>query len=235
MNNYQHFVVSGCSFTSGLVKPDTHENLISEWEQQSFAWPHFTYMDMGITVDTNLYNFAIPGGGNIAAMTNLLLFLEKNKGLNKDNTLVGFNITGLLRYDVITDVDDLNATQDPSAHDILNYLNISWINYGNTKNIYNMELLSCISVIQTITYLEHHQFNYFFMLLNDSIFTHAPDFFKTFLSDRKDHWVIFDNYIGMEDFVIDKKLIISNTDTHPNRHGHQLISSYVSKHLNLIN
>ena len=227
----ENFITTGCSFTSGLFNCDTNlNNAQSIWEQTSFAWPHFVFGTLGVS-GKNFLNFAIPGAGNIAAMTNLVLFLEKNPQYNKNNSLIGINLTELSRMDYITDKNDPEANNDPSTKHIVDYLDIGWITKKFKNYKFNVEYQTATLIVQTLTYLESKNINYFFMTMSDAIYNTGPVFLQKFLDFRKDKWITFDNCKGMENFVIDKNLIVSNNDTHPNKEGHKIIADYVTKHL----
>lgn len=227
----ENFIVTGCSFTSGVFKCNTNlQSAQTYWEQNSYAWPHFAFADLGV-YKKNFFNFALPGGGNIAAMTNLVLFLEKNPHINHTNTLIGINITELSRIDYITDKNDPQANRDAANKHIIDHLNIGWIT-GQIQNYkLNLEYQTAAFIIQTLTYLESKNIQYFFMLMTDSIYNTSPEFFQNFLHLRRKKWITFDSYKGMENFVIDKKTIVSNNDTHPNKEGHKIIAAYVTEHL----
>lgn len=236
LKQYDTFIATGCSFTSGVI--NARENLLVDWEMQAFSWPHYTFLGLGPENKTFL-NFAIPGGGNTQAMTNLIYFLEKNKNVNRNKLLVGFNITGLNRVDRITSINDPIRNTDLSTRDISDKLNIGWRTgesnsiIKNNKNVEirnEFDIFNCLIIIQAINYLENNNIDYFFMIMNNAIVDDSPEWFKKFLLLRKNNWVIFETYIGMYEFCRSKKLL-DNTN-HPTRIGHQLLADYVLKFLN---
>jgi hypothetical protein len=211
----ENFIVTGCSFTSGVFEFDYNsEDPQSIWEQTSCSWPHFVFGRLGVK-NKKFFNFAIPGGGNTAAMTNLVLFLEKNPNYNNSNTLVGINLTELGRSDFITNKNDANANNDRSTQHIKENLNIGWITKGIDGYKSNLELHNAVNIIQTLTYLKSKNINYFFMLMTDEIYHKSPQFFKKFLDTESDNWITFDKTLSMKTFVVDKKLTESNTNFHP--------------------
>lgn len=227
----ENFITTGCSFTSGVFNFDSSlENSQSIWEETAFSWPHFVFSNLGVD-NKKFLNFAIPGCGNIAAMTNLVLFLEKYTEYNGSNTLVGINLTELNRSDTITDKDDPKANKDPSNQHVRDYLDIGWINHKFENYHLNFEYQTSSLIVQTFNYLETKKINYFFMLMIDDIYYKSPQFFQKFLNSRRDKWVTFDKTKSMKKFVVDKKLTVSNNDTHPNKQGHKVISDYVTDHL----
>lgn len=223
------FITTGCSFTAGVI-PLPHDNL-SAWETQGSVWPHFCFSKMRCN-DAEFINLALPGGGNVAAMNNLVYLLETEKQrITPDNTIIGINLTGLGRVDIITDLrsDKVNndlACINPTGIEHPNKrLGFGWITHGNFSNVQQAEILSCLSVLQCFSYLELHNFKYFFMLMNSPIYTHAPAWFQQVLDSRKDNWVTFGNEIGMAEFA--KKSNLLGDSSHPSTAGHKLISSYV--------
>ena len=86
-----------------------------------------------------------------------------------------------------------------------------------------------IAAIQGITYLESRGFDYFFMLMTESIVDSADDYFYKFLNERHQNWVTFDKHRGMYEFVKEQQLATS--DGHPSKEGHWLIASHVLEHL----
>jgi hypothetical protein len=233
MKQYKNFITSGCSFTaSAPIDGPVHERLT--WKNQSSVWPHYTFLALG-PEDKNFLNFAMPGGGNVATLTNLVYYLEINKDINPLETLIGLNLTGISRQDVICRADHPKANQDPSVSNIKEKLNIGWAHgrqqYAiRTQGVQEIELYNMLAIVQGITYIESKNIDYFFMLMNSYIYTLAPSWFRNFLDAREKHWVKFDNQLGMWEFVKQKKLTTS--DEHPSQLGHQLISNYILQHLN---
>jgi hypothetical protein len=233
MKNYQHFIASGCSFTACMPVNGPMDKLLT-WENQSSVWPHFCFQPMDVA-NGKFLNFALPGGGNVAAMNNIIYYLESNKNINCSNTLVGFNLTGLYRRDTICRIDHPEANNDLSNYDIKENLNISWIHSASngldikTPGPDEQKIYSCLSIVQAIRYIESKNIDYFFMLMNEPIYEHAPAWFKEFLDARTKNWVKFNTFIAMQEFVKSKNL--TTDDGHPTRDGHRMIASYVLQHL----
>jgi hypothetical protein len=154
--------------------------------------------------------------------------LESNKSLTPGNTLVGFNITGIDRSDVICSPDH------PAINDILvtgitegvehpsKRFGFGWITGGIRSDM--IHIFNCILVVQAISYLEANNFNYFFMLMNSEVYDYAPDWFQNFLQQRE-QWVKFENFNNMFEFLKYNALI--SPDGHPTRSGHRLIAEHI--------
>lgn len=231
MKPYKNFLVSGCSFTAGVVNPKS----VDEWTQQAFVWPHYCLLEMNPS-STNFLNFALPGGGNIAAINNLVYYLELHKEVNSSNTLIGLNFTGLERHDAICHADHVDANNDLAAQHIREQLNIGWIHgYAQREHlqrgITQRTIQSCLSIVQGITYLESKGIDYFFMTMTNSVYSSAPPWFKEFLDARTSSWIKFGNTMGMMEFVKQHQLTESSSNFHPSKQGHRLISQHILAHL----
>lgn len=237
MNN---FIITGCSFSAGIIS--LPHDTANDWEDRGSVWSHFCFAKMNPSTDKFL-NLAIPGGGNLASFMNLVYVLETNKGIvTPDNTLIGFNITGMNRYDVIGDPERDNINKDIACIDPegishpSEVLGFGWITKPNT----NLKtcILSELVIITCLTYLESKKFNYFFMLMNDSIYTDSSFMFKQALDQRKSNWIIFDKTKGMAELA--KKYNQLEPDGHPTITGHKRLSEFVldwirKKHKHYIN
>ena len=231
---YKNFITSGCSFTAGVI--NNPNNSLVGWENKSSVWPHYCFLSMD-PEQSNFINLAIPGGSNFSAFSNLVYYLETHKNLNSSNTLVGFNITGLYRYDEICDSNNSKANKDLCCIDPVGLihpsqeLGFAWITHGiYGRGQEKIEILNFLAILQGIVYLETNKFDYFFMLMNDHVYIDLPDWLKEFLKNRTDNWIKFENIMGMLEFVKQQNLI--DDDYHPNRSGHKLIAEYVLKFLN---
>jgi hypothetical protein len=223
---YKKFITTGCSFTAGVLE--------SIDNQTAFAWPHFCVLDLGLATDDFL-NFALPGGGNTAAISNLVYYLELNPDL--DCALVGINLTALGRCDSMCNQAHLNANQDQSNKHIQQQLHIGWIHNSLDRHQVSrgstaLTIQSCLAIVQGITYLESKNIDYFFMLMTDSIYAYSPAWFQQFLDARQDHWVKFGEITGMLEFVEQLNLQTSSDDFHPSIQGHKHIADRVLAHLN---
>jgi len=235
-----NFIITGCSFSAGII-PLPH-NTVKDWEDRGSVWPHFCFAKMNPSRDKFL-NLAIPGGGNLASFMNLIYVLETNKNdVTPDNTLIGFNITGMNRYDIIGSPERDNINKDMCCIDpegILHpseMLGFGWI----TKPNYNLNtyIISELVILACLSYLESRNFNYFFMLMNDSIYTDSSFMFQQVLDERKTNWIIFNKIKGMAEFAKDHHQLKS--DGHPTTIGHKIISEFVldwirEKHKHYIN
>lgn len=229
MKKYKNFITSGCSFTSGVVNATS----LDELSQQAFAWPHYCLLEMNLE-NGHFLNFATPGGGNIAAINNLIYYIESDKQLDANSTLIGLNLTGLDRYDTICRVGHKDSNTDLSIRDIKEKLNIGWVNHIHSREklnrgIQELQIFNCLCIVQGITYLESKNFDYFFMLMTDNIYHNAPVWFKDFLDARQRNWVKFDENLSMLSFV--KKQNANTSDNHPSKIGHQMLAKYVLTHL----
>ena len=232
MKPYKNFIVSGCSFTAGIINPKN----VDEWATQSFAWPHYCFLEMD-PENSNFLNFALPGGGNIAAINNLVYYLELHKEVNSTNTLVGLNVTGLERSDIICYPGHLDANNDVANQHIKEQLNIGWIHSTTSREylqqgVVPLTIQSCLCIVQGIVYLESRGIDYFFMIMTDSVYSDSPLWFKEFLDARRSNWVQFDNTRGMMEFVKQHQLTKTNSDFHPSQKGHKILSEHVLTHLN---
>lgn len=231
----KHLITSGCSFTAGII-PLPHDQS-SYWFEQGSVWPHFIFAKMDTANDT-FKNLALPGGGNIAAFTNLIYYLETNKStINASNSIIGFNITEPNRLDTISDIgySGINVDQcciDPTgiAHPS-SELGFGWVTSGLTHRRHKTDISSYMAVIQALGYLDQHNFRYFFMLLSDAVYTYAPDWFQQALDSHSDNWIKFKSEMSMLEFVSAQNLCVSAQDRHPSREGHIKIAEYVDDFL----
>lgn len=234
MNN---LIVTGCSFTAGVIAwpHDTAE----DWELKASVWPHFCYLAQGGPYNKSFTNLAMPGGGNIAAMTNLILWLEQHRAkIESNNTLIGFNITGLGRWDTPCALDDPAANLDLACIDSQNLihpstiLDLAWINHGqqyHNNSQHHVALLAASCVRSCMSYLEQHGFKYFFMIMNQAVYDFAPTFLRDAMDRRESQWVRFGEILGMAEFVRHNKAVTE--DGHPTILGHKLIAKVVIDHL----
>jgi len=227
----KNLITTGCSFTAGVI-PLPHENKIA-WKNRGSVWPHFCFAEMNPAQD-KFVNLAIPGGGNIAAFTNLIYVLENNKTFTPDNTLIGINLTGMHRYDAISDSANVQVNKNLCCIDIDGITHISdtlgfgWItgkHFGNQK----VDILSAVTIIQGLSYLELRKFNYFFMLMNNAIYDYSPEWFQQALDIRKSNWITFNKHIGMFEFV--RNLNQVTEDGHPTTDRHKRISEFVIEYI----
>lgn len=230
-----NFVVTGCSFTAGVI-PLPHTDAAA-WQQQGSVWPHFIFAKMNPLTDT-FKNLALPGGGNIAAFTNLIYYLETNKStINSSNSIVGFNIAAPNRLDTICDVNDPSININLCCIDSAGIthpsgeLGFGWITSGVIHRQHKTEILNYMAIIQALEYLEHHKFRYFFMLMNDAVYTYAPGWFRQALDSRDDSWIKFNSNMSMLGLVSTHNLCVSAQDRHPSTEGHVKIADYVNDFL----
>jgi hypothetical protein len=229
MKKYKNFITSGCSFTSGVVNATN----LAELNDQAFSWPHYCLLEMGLE-NSNFLNFAMSGGGNIAAFNNLVYYIESSNLIDASDTLIGINLTGLDRYDTICHTTHARSNYDLSARDVKEKLKFNWIIHGNNREkldrgITELQIHNCLCILQGITYLESKNFDYFFMLMNDAIYYTAPDWFQKFLDARQHRWVKFGSIVGMAEFVMQQQ--VTTPDGHPSKVGHKMLSKQVIAHL----
>jgi len=233
MHNLTHFVVTGCSFSAGVFDEVVPA---AEWVNRASSWPMFLYSEL-MPVNDTFINLAIPGGGNTAAFTNLIYLLESNKNLTSKNTIIGFNVTSLYRQDQICDIRDTTRHTYISFSDVHKELKISWkkLPTDAATDFSTIAIQSALKVIESITYLEQMGYNYFFMLMNDDIYYHSPEWFQDFLDKRKDKtWITFGDCLSMDSFTKSVSGYVSDHDLHPNLDTHKLISQRVKHFLNHI-
>lgn len=230
-----NFITTGCSFSAGTISlpHDTAE----DWRTRGSIWNHFCFAEMDPSKN-KFVNLALSGGSNISATANLIYYLETHKPtVTNQNTLIGINLTGLNRYDTVCSLDDPNINVDLCCIDPRGIdhpskeLGFGWVSLGNNHRIPHAEILNCLSLLQCFCYLESNNFNYFFMLMNDSIYTRAPQWFKTVLDQRTNRWITFDGVMGMMEFVLKHNLARSAKDHHPSIDGNKLIAEYVLEFL----
>lgn len=231
----KHFITSGCSFTAGVI-PLPHDRA-DLWLTQGSVWPHFIFAKMNPQRD-RFVNLALPGGGNVAAATNLIYYLETNKSsINADSALIGFNITAHHRLDVMANAYDKNINRDLCCIDPVGIvhpsesLGFGWITQGTNHQQMTAGIASYVAVTQALCYLRHHKFKYFFMIMNNFVYTHAPEWFKSVIDGHNDHWIRFDNQISMHSYVSANGLCVSARDLHPSTAGHKKIAEFVDKFL----
>jgi len=189
---YSTFIASGCSFSSGVI------NNMVDFDQcrlQAFSWPHFVFLEMWAP-EHRFINFALPGGGNTAALNNIVHYFELNTGIDLEKILVGFNITGLGRQDLLCEPWHPDRNYDISNKDISGYLNVSWAhgdkNYRIKRGLKETIIENCLNIIQAMTYIESKQVAYFFMFMTETDYYQSPTWFQTFINRRRHNWVCFD-------------------------------------------
>ena len=227
-----NFIATGCSFTAGII-PLPHDDP-AEWSNRGSVWPHFCFAKTD-TRNSKFLNLGLPGGGNTAAMSNLVYYLETNQSsLDKNKTIIGFNITEPSRVDVIAELADPEINNnlcciDPDGINHFNQeLGFGWITHGarHRKHWADINHISgALAVLQCLCYLELHDYQYFFMTMTDEIYTTAPAWFQQCLDVRKDKWVTFNGAQSMLTLVKEQKMC--KPDGHPSTQGHKLIAQYV--------
>lgn len=167
-SNYQHLVVSGCSFT--------HNNHHSHctWANSLAVWT-------GMSID----NLAIPGAGNTHVKNSTILHLEQNN-LDPNTTLVLIMWSGPERIDWITDKNyskfkdqysfeytycnnnelvvggnwwsNLDKETSTQTH-----LTKTLINYSKYQSASSLALNSWLQIQDLENYLKIHGYRYYFM------------------------------------------------------------------------
>jgi hypothetical protein len=236
MNKSQikNFVVTGCSFTASIL--EDVEPTSDAWNLRASHWPHTVFAALDPS-DKTFVNLAMGSGGNTAAFVNLVYFLNRyHDTCLPENTLIGFNITSLTRKDKICEIDDPRQSRYKACVDVSRYLDLSWYpeSFDKGDNIDHVVIQNACKVIEAITYLEYRKFPYFFMLMNDEIYTHSPAWFQYFLDARKNKsWILLDDYLSMESYSDSIKGWRSVNDHHPNLETNRTIGQKVSKLLGL--
>lgn len=184
----------------------------------------------------------MPGGGNQQMAHNLTYLLESKSYINPHETLIGINLTGLDRIDTMCAVDHPNANEFFSWRQDFGY---SWITQGGfvfsgppfggllQKNmgLEQIHLDNCLSVVQGLTYLESRGFDYFLMLMDDTIIQDAPYWFaQHVLNKRKHRFVDFGESASMYSYAKSNHCL-GDDGFHPNLQGYELIASKINTHL----
>jgi hypothetical protein len=226
----ENFIVSGCSFSAG-------SSSINQAEENPKVWPDFL---LPVLKPKFFINLSIPGSGNLSIANNLILTLETKKNLSPSNSLVVINITGLERIDVMCSVNHPDANKYFYWSKDLGYNWIThgaWVGLEKSSPFYgslqkNMELeqartMSCLSIVHCFSYLELHNFKYFFMLMDDYIINDSPAWFTDYLDQRKDKFIKFGQYQSMHSYA--KSCEELHTDQfHPSVGGHELIAKHIN-------
>jgi len=230
MNKSQikNFIVTGCSFTASIL--DDVESTADAWNLRASHWPHTVFAQLGPS-DKNFINLAMGSAGNTAAFVNLVYFLNRyHDTCLPENTLIAFNITSLTRQDKICEIDDPRQSPHRECVDVPRYLGLSWYPeaFHRDDNIDHIIIQNACKVIETITYLEHRKFAFFFMLMNDEIYTGSPAWFQFFLNARKNKsWILLDDYLSMESYSDSIKGWRAIHDHHPNLETNRIIGKKV--------
>jgi hypothetical protein len=230
----KNFVVTGCSFTASIL--EDVQPTAQSWNLRASHWPHTVFAVLG-PEDKNFVNLAMGAGGNTAAFVNLLYFLNRyDKIYLPENTLIAFNITALTRKDRICKINDIRQSIHRESVDTQKYLDLSWYPepFDSNECLDHVIIQNACKVIESITYLENRKFSYFFMLMNDEIYTHSPIWFKTFLDARKNKsWILLDDYLSMESFSNSIRGWSIINDSHPNLETNRVIGKKVADFIGL--
>ena len=224
--NLANFIVAGCSFSVGISDKEVAINCPT-------TWSHFLLSKLNPKF---FYNLAIPGSGNFAIANNLIYLLESKNHIEAKDSLIIFNISGLDRIDTMVPVDHPNANKSFSWDKDFKF---GWIVEGgflNNKNVFKgllqknmgfeqVQLLSCLSMVQCFSYLESRNFNYRFMLMDNNILN-SPVWFTDFLNVRQDKWIQFDHAQSMHEYAKNTNLL-SEDKFHPSIHAHKLIADQI--------
>lgn len=233
MTNPEHLIIAGCSFSAG-------DSNIDKARENPSTWAHWLLDPLSPKF---LYNLAIPGGGNFAISHNLVYILESKKYMTPKNTMIGFNLSSLDRSDVICPVDHPQANQSFSWSKDFGY---AWLTQGSFAyqtppfkrmlqlhmGLENLITLNCLAIVQCMTYLEHRGFDYFFMLMDDTIIQDSPAWFTdSVLHGRKHKMVTFGEHQSMHEFCAGNDKLLSPDGFHPSNLGYQRIGERVNEFL----
>jgi hypothetical protein len=232
LSQFKYFITAGCSFTAGTSN-------IEQAQQNPQTWPHYL---LSTVQPQFFYNMAMPGGGNKQIIYNLVYLLESKSHITPADTLIGISLTGLDRLDTMCAVDHPNANQWFSWGQDFRY---SWITQGSFAfagppfggilqkhmELEQIQLDNCLSIVQCLTYLEAQGFDYFLMLMDDTIIDDSPAWFKDRVFNKLKHrFVDFGESASMYSYAKSQNYL-SEDGFHPNQQGQKLISSKVNKHL----
>ena len=181
------------------------------------------------------------GGGNFAIANNLTYLLNSKNYINAKDSLIIFNISGLDRIDTMVSVDHPDANKYFSWDKDFEFGWITEGGFNNNKNVFNgllqknmgfeqVQILSCLSMVQCFSYLESRNFNYYFMLMNDTILD-SPLWFNDFLNKRQDKWIQFNQGKSMYEYAKNTNLL-SEDKFHPSIHAHKLIADQILHKIN---
>jgi hypothetical protein len=227
-----NFVTAGCSFTAGTSN-------IDEAKDNPTSWSHFL---LPTVMPKFFYNLAIPAGGNVQLTDNLIYLLETKKYIVPENTLIGINITGLDRMDIMCPTDHPNANNLFSWATDFNYGWIPEPGFLNKSPPFNgtlqknvglsqIQLTNCLSIVKCFSYLENRGFNYFFMIMHDDIIDDSPDWFRTYLLEQKtSNFIKFGNFMTMHSFAKSQNLLVKD-NFHLNKHANQLVAHQIVEFL----
>lgn len=229
----KNFIVTGCSFTASRL--EDVEDTVEAWNLRASHWPHTVFAKLGPRGKTFI-NLAMGAGGNTAAFVNLCYLLNLKQEYTPQNTLIGFNITALTRKDHMCLPDDARQSEHRESVDVPKHLGISWYPEpcGEDDIINHVMIQNSCKVIESISYLEHRGFDYFFMLMSDSVYTTAPSWFRKFLDARRNtNWILLDGYLSMQAYSNSIKGWRTPNDTHPNLETNRIIGKKVKEFLGL--
>jgi hypothetical protein len=226
-NKIKNFIVTGCSFTASVL--DDVEPTAEMWNLRASHWPHTVFASLDPR-DKTFINLAMGSGGNTAAFVNLCYLLNLKK-YSPDDTLIGFNLTALTRKDKMCSLNDSRQSKYRESVDVPRHLGVSWYPdmIGKDENLEHVVVQNACKIIESITYLEHNKFRYFFMLMNDAIYTTSPLWFQEFLDLRKNKtWILLDDHLSMESYSNSISGWRTPDDHHPNletnrKIGHKVI------------
>ena len=163
-SQYNHLVVSGCSFTTNEHVPDK-----SDWN-----WPNILAQDTGMTI----HNLATAGAGNRHIAQSIMVYLEKNQ-LPLDQTMVMAMWSGVGRIDftVSAELSPRNRypwnyfyTPQCRLHQGGHWWNIKspsvidkvLIDFSKHQDDYTMALDTWMAMTALESYLKCQQVKYFF-------------------------------------------------------------------------
>lgn len=192
--DYQHLVVSGCSFTSNLMVADG----------SPYAWPNMLASWAGMSID----NLAIPGAGNNHIARSIILHLEHTRP-DPATTLVLAMWSGPARIDWLTERSlSKFKSEYPFEYQYDNYSELSlgghWWNsratpiikamreYARFQDNHSFALDSWLAMTQLADYLTARGYRYYY-----------TSYFSYKNTAAQDDAVVFDYHAVLEKVGID--------------------------------
>lgn len=238
---FKNIVSSGCSFTADGIGgfPPTIENVGSSsfgiYEGIEPAVPNTWVSWIAKKIQSSSFvNLASGSHGNILIAHSIIELLS-NFNYSPDNTLILFNLSNFYRYDVPCDFSNFNASPWVSwSSNIIPYT------FYNMRSKKHKSLIKEIdeTTIQNITanhvnflfnFLSNNQYKFYFLMMEDYFQSSLK--IKNVISKFRDHLICLDKNNNMMEFCLKNNITVSETDHHPSKLGHEIISDIVHQHI----
>ena len=240
--HFKNIIASGCSFTDDGIGgfPPTTENVgnssfrIYEGIAPSVpnTWASWIAKK---TQSSSFVNLASGSHGNILIAHSIIELLQ-NFNYFPDDTLILFNLSNFYRYDVPCDFSNLNKSQYvPWSSNIISY---TFYNMWSKKHKSLIKEIDA-ATIQNITanhvnflfnFLSNNRYKFYFLMMEDYFQSSLK--IKNVISKFRDHLIYLDKSNNMMEFCLKNNITVSETDHHPSKLGHEIISDIVYQHIN---